>query len=188
MVGWLLATAAALSIVYSPYSENKDGGEPWTNVQRAFYEGFGRPAWGLCVAWVIFACHTGCGGKFCSEKSWTCSVLSPECFGRNGVARYKENVIKKKLQLQTTWNHAYVGIRLKSVSGSFLFTSFYIHYSSTRKLLALTSDTIPGFGHSVGWRKLWAVQMVVLQVWTYFYYRACFCCTCILVLGFMDSL
>jgi len=62
-IGWMLATGAALSIVYTPHTEMKEGGEPWTNMQRAFYEGFGRPAWGMCVAWVIFACHTGSGGN-----------------------------------------------------------------------------------------------------------------------------
>ncbi|XP_052270668.1 O-acyltransferase like protein-like isoform X1 [Dreissena polymorpha] len=70
LTGWMAAAGAALAIIYSPYGENKDGGEVWTPTQRAFYEGFGRPAWGLCIAWVIFACHTGCGGIINSLLSW----------------------------------------------------------------------------------------------------------------------
>ena len=61
-LGWLLATAVALFLVYIPYTEQKKDGQTWTRVERAFYEGFGRPAWGACVAWVIFACFFGKGG------------------------------------------------------------------------------------------------------------------------------
>ncbi|XP_052820241.1 uncharacterized protein LOC128246073 [Mya arenaria] len=69
--GWLMATATGLAIIYSPHSENKDGGEEWSPVQRGLYESVARPAWGICVAWVIFACHTGCGGFVNSVLSWS---------------------------------------------------------------------------------------------------------------------
>ncbi|WAR14885.1 hypothetical protein MAR_004990, partial [Mya arenaria] len=55
--------------------ENKDGGEEWSPVQRGLYESVARPAWGICVAWVIFACHTGCGGTGVCEH-----VLSSNMF------------------------------------------------------------------------------------------------------------
>ncbi|XP_021369748.1 nose resistant to fluoxetine protein 6-like [Mizuhopecten yessoensis] len=73
-VGWTIATAVALTLVYSTYSANKEGGVVWTNVQTAFYEGFGRPVWSLCVAWVIFACHNDMGGYVNSILSWKALV------------------------------------------------------------------------------------------------------------------
>ncbi|OWF42582.1 uncharacterized protein LOC110460880 [Mizuhopecten yessoensis] len=73
-VGWTIATAVALTLVYSTYSTNKEGGVVWTNVQNAFYEGFGRPVWSLCVAWVIFACHNDMGGYVNSILSWKALV------------------------------------------------------------------------------------------------------------------
>ncbi|XP_053379879.1 O-acyltransferase like protein-like isoform X2 [Mercenaria mercenaria] len=69
-LGWLVSTAVALALVYSTYSENKEDGTEWTNTQRAFYEAFGRPAWGLCVSWVIFACYNHMGGLVNSILSW----------------------------------------------------------------------------------------------------------------------
>lgn len=69
-LGWTVSTVVALALVYSTYSENKEDGTEWTNTQRAFYEAFGRPAWGLCVAWVIFACYNNMGGIVNSVLSW----------------------------------------------------------------------------------------------------------------------
>ncbi|WAR14881.1 NRF6-like protein [Mya arenaria] len=63
--------ATGLAIIYSPYSDNRDGDGKWSPVQRGLYESLGRPAWGVCVAWVIFACHTGCGGIVNSLLSWS---------------------------------------------------------------------------------------------------------------------
>ncbi|KAK3102399.1 hypothetical protein FSP39_011136 [Pinctada imbricata] len=62
-VGWCLAIAFGLGLVYCTYSENKKGGEPWSRDFRAAYESLGRPLWAACVAWVVFACHHGYGGK-----------------------------------------------------------------------------------------------------------------------------
>lgn len=69
-IGWTTATAVALALVYSTYSNNKKDGVTWTNLQNAFYEGVGRPVWSLCVAWVIFACHNDMGGHVNSILSW----------------------------------------------------------------------------------------------------------------------
>lgn len=68
--GWLLAAGVALFLVYIPYTEQKKDGQEWTRVDRAFYEGFGRPAWGVCIAWLILACHSGKGGIVNTILSW----------------------------------------------------------------------------------------------------------------------
>lgn len=36
--------------------------EPWTNAQQAVYESLGRPIWALCMAWIVYACHSNLGG------------------------------------------------------------------------------------------------------------------------------
>ncbi|XP_012934636.1 nose resistant to fluoxetine protein 6 [Aplysia californica] len=61
LIGWALATAVALAVLYGlyPYA---DGTEKIDLVLSAFYNSLSRSAWGLCVAWVIFACVTGNGG------------------------------------------------------------------------------------------------------------------------------
>ncbi|XP_052213782.1 O-acyltransferase like protein-like isoform X5 [Dreissena polymorpha] len=61
-VGWLVALCLGIFLVYIPYTKYADGLEPWTLAQQAAYEALGRPVWGLCVAWVVYACATGFGG------------------------------------------------------------------------------------------------------------------------------
>ena len=61
LVGWLVFTVIALSILYGLYGEAHDHhvGE----ATAAVYTSLHRTAWALCVAWVIVACVTGYGGK-----------------------------------------------------------------------------------------------------------------------------
>ncbi|XP_033763843.1 O-acyltransferase like protein-like [Pecten maximus] len=68
--GWTIATAVALTLKYSLYSFNREGGEPWSKLQYAIYEAFDRPVWAMCVCWVVFACHNYMGGPVDSLLSW----------------------------------------------------------------------------------------------------------------------
>ncbi|KAL4220888.1 hypothetical protein ACF0H5_019154 [Mactra antiquata] len=68
--GWAVFIAIGMTIIYSPYNENKKDGEEWSNVSHAFYEAVGRPAWALCISWVIFACYNNMGGLINSFLSW----------------------------------------------------------------------------------------------------------------------
>ncbi|XP_071147457.1 O-acyltransferase like protein-like [Mytilus edulis] len=70
LLGWSLATAMGLGLVYCTYSEYKEGGTEWSRDFRAAYESLGRPLWAACVAWVVFACHNGNGGVVNSLLSW----------------------------------------------------------------------------------------------------------------------
>ncbi|CAG0883124.1 unnamed protein product [Darwinula stevensoni] len=61
-LGWGVATATALAIIYGLTEQFKLDGEQLSVTANAFYGGFHRTAWATCVAWVVFACVNGYGG------------------------------------------------------------------------------------------------------------------------------
>ena len=68
--GWCVAIVVALSTLYGEYSAvRKDNPKPFTRAENIIYGTFSHCAWGLALAWVIFACHRGLGGKSCSDSS-----------------------------------------------------------------------------------------------------------------------
>jgi len=69
LAGWMLSTGTALAILY--------GIIPWFNPDNeipealgAFYAGTHRFAWGIVIAWIIFACSRGYGGPVNAFLSW----------------------------------------------------------------------------------------------------------------------
>lgn len=70
MAGWCVAIILALSTLYGPYKVlRKDNPQPFSRVENIMYGIFSRFAWSLALAWVIFACHRGLGGK-CNIFPW----------------------------------------------------------------------------------------------------------------------
>ncbi|XP_045202111.2 nose resistant to fluoxetine protein 6-like [Mercenaria mercenaria] len=68
IVGWLVATGVALLVLYGLYTPD---GSPKLGVDTsALYNATFRTAWGMCVAWVIFACASGYGGPVNKLLSW----------------------------------------------------------------------------------------------------------------------
>ncbi|XP_053380236.1 nose resistant to fluoxetine protein 6-like [Mercenaria mercenaria] len=68
ILGWLVATGAALMVFYGLYTPD---GSPKLGVDTpALYNATFRMAWGMCVAWVIFACTSGYGGPVNKFLSW----------------------------------------------------------------------------------------------------------------------
>ena len=68
--GWCVAIVVALSTLYGEYSAvRKDNPKPFTRAENIIYGTFSHCAWGLALAWVIFACHRGLGGKSCFDSS-----------------------------------------------------------------------------------------------------------------------
>lgn len=61
MLGWAVATAIGLAVVYGLYDDINN--ERLSTEVAAFYNSVHRTAWGICVSWVIFTCATGNGGK-----------------------------------------------------------------------------------------------------------------------------
>ena len=62
MLGWLLAAAIAVSVLYGFYPSYHSG-VPMTKAGQVVYGSLCRYAWGVAVAWVVFACKYGFGGK-----------------------------------------------------------------------------------------------------------------------------
>ena len=60
-VGWAVALAVGLAVVYGLYENNN--GHPVSTDVAALYNALNRIAWGAAVCWVIFACATGYGGE-----------------------------------------------------------------------------------------------------------------------------
>lgn len=67
-LGWLIATTLALLVLYGLYTP--DGTPNLGEDTSALYNATFRTVWGICVAWVIFACATGYGGPVNSLLSW----------------------------------------------------------------------------------------------------------------------
>jgi len=62
LLGWAIATALGLLVVYGPYTE--DGSYQMSEAESAFYNAAHRTGWAIALSWVIFACATGYGGRF----------------------------------------------------------------------------------------------------------------------------
>jgi hypothetical protein len=77
-LGWLSATAVALALTYGPYSQVHG---PTVSVHvAALYNSVERTAWGLCVAWVLFACCNGSGGDNAfGVGGWRCIEMEGWC-------------------------------------------------------------------------------------------------------------
>lgn len=64
MAGWCVAITLALLTLYGPDKNDRiDDRKPFTRLENIMYATFARSAWSLAIAWVIFACQRGLGGK-----------------------------------------------------------------------------------------------------------------------------
>lgn len=71
LLGWILACGIGYACVYSVYGNYN--GEPWPKAGNVVYEMLCRFAWGVFVAWVVFACYYGYGGwvnSFLGHPAW----------------------------------------------------------------------------------------------------------------------
>ena len=80
---WGITGAIGASVIYGLYpyaADYVDIGilDPTYEVAprtlSAFYNGFHRLAWSVCVAWVVLACTKGAGGTINSILSWPCWI------------------------------------------------------------------------------------------------------------------
>ncbi|XP_067045054.1 nose resistant to fluoxetine protein 6-like [Acropora muricata] len=74
VTGWCVAVALAVTTLYGPEKDDRLlKRHPFTHTGDVIYGTFGRFAWSLATAWVIFACHHGLGGfvnKILSARFW----------------------------------------------------------------------------------------------------------------------
>ncbi|GAB6020573.1 hypothetical protein CHUAL_003252 [Chamberlinius hualienensis] len=69
VIGWILAAGLGLILIYGTYGYF-DGEKVMSNALNSVYGALSRPAWGLCVGWVVFVCVTGNGGFVNTILSW----------------------------------------------------------------------------------------------------------------------
>lgn len=60
--GWCVAIILAVTVVYGPYKSVKIPNVPFTKFENIMYGTFSRFAWGLALAWLVYACHHRFGG------------------------------------------------------------------------------------------------------------------------------
>ncbi|XP_068725527.1 nose resistant to fluoxetine protein 6-like [Montipora capricornis] len=73
LIGWIVATALGVTVVYGIYNSTKKGGTPFNKAENITYGTFSRFTWGVALAWVIYACNKGYGSlvnKFLSASYW----------------------------------------------------------------------------------------------------------------------
>ncbi|XP_071104181.1 O-acyltransferase like protein-like [Haliotis cracherodii] len=70
LLGWLMSFCTMALVIYITYLENRVGGRRFTAIEAGVYEALARPAWGLALSWVIFACAVGQGGFINTFLSW----------------------------------------------------------------------------------------------------------------------
>ncbi len=95
IAGWLLAAGSGIAVVYGlGYTKWIEEGQEIARFPTALYAGFSRFTWGVCLAWVVFACTKGYGGRrgcalvlkftsrafFCSFPGYVDTLLSWKAF------------------------------------------------------------------------------------------------------------
>ncbi|XP_028406328.1 nose resistant to fluoxetine protein 6-like [Dendronephthya gigantea] len=70
---WLGATALAVTVVYAPYGTLKEDPRIWTKGENILFGSLKWCIWGLCIIWLIFACHYNYAGlvkNILAAKFW----------------------------------------------------------------------------------------------------------------------
>ena len=90
--GWVVSTITALVLVYGigdyfvvDMDCRTPGTQCFSTAGAILYATFARAAWGVVIGWIIFACHTGYGGKFPNANTKTNSNIL--CFNVNKINR-----------------------------------------------------------------------------------------------------
>ncbi|CAD5126504.1 DgyrCDS14615 [Dimorphilus gyrociliatus] len=60
LVMWLIVVASGYLILHGKGFDEAEI-KPWTKASRLLYEILHRPAWGICICWVIWSCHSNYG-------------------------------------------------------------------------------------------------------------------------------
>ncbi|XP_078335726.1 O-acyltransferase like protein-like isoform X2 [Crassostrea virginica] len=70
ILGWLVSLGMMITVVYSPFTKNREGGYSWSPLQAEVYEAMTHVVWSLSLSWLIFACAKGHGGAVNWVLSW----------------------------------------------------------------------------------------------------------------------
>ncbi|XP_072044138.1 O-acyltransferase like protein-like [Amphiura filiformis] len=100
-VGWALAFAAGISVIYSTYTSygNVTLQSEWSNAVNVLYGTFSRLGWSLALCWVVFACYYGYGGLLSIAIEYPCAGLEKLILGhesQSSEAKCDEEVSRRK--------------------------------------------------------------------------------------------
>lgn len=59
---WLIFIFIGLVVMYIKHFEASRKITPWNRQVKILFETVYRPAWGMCICWIIWSCHNGYGG------------------------------------------------------------------------------------------------------------------------------
>ena len=65
-ISWLVSLGGIALAVYITYDRTKEEGilgNSWDSIDIITYDTLKRSSWAVCLAWIIYACNTGCAGK-----------------------------------------------------------------------------------------------------------------------------
>ena len=62
VLGWIIAACVGGAVVYGLYDYNL--GHHYSQATSTLYLTFSSCMWGVCMAWIVYACVTGNGGNF----------------------------------------------------------------------------------------------------------------------------
>ncbi len=91
---WACAFATGIAVVYGIDAQGiLNSGDLPSDTAEAFYNAFHRLAWGLALAWLIFACHNGYGGFIQDFLSWEAFLPLSRLVRDfdNGIRRFGED-------------------------------------------------------------------------------------------------
>ncbi|XP_055881459.1 uncharacterized protein LOC106079467 isoform X2 [Biomphalaria glabrata] len=101
-IGWFVCIAVVAILPYITYSENKENGSKWSDVERSLFEALSRPSWALCVAWIIFACCNGQGDLRIHFSHGFMLVPGLIFYGHRGTTFYWDRVFNNTLYFWKT--------------------------------------------------------------------------------------
>ncbi|CAH1800194.1 unnamed protein product [Owenia fusiformis] len=67
---WIVSIAGCFILVFVKYDDIREWAPGWTNDGTVAYQTVASPLWGVCLAWILFACCTGNGGFINSILSY----------------------------------------------------------------------------------------------------------------------
>ncbi|XP_023329081.1 nose resistant to fluoxetine protein 6 isoform X2 [Eurytemora carolleeae] len=74
VIGWIVAISSGILIEYGMFPYNKFEAPTFSTLTAVVYATLHRPAWSLCLCWVIVTCHAGYGGPINNFLSWPAFV------------------------------------------------------------------------------------------------------------------
>lgn len=102
-IWWVVSLTIMGVVVYVQYEDTKNGLQVhnWNTAQRTVYETLSRDAWGLAMAWIVYACNTGNAGQYQSLYSIKHFLTRFSCNYDDGYRFYWSHIELERMD--TSW-------------------------------------------------------------------------------------